>query len=388
MRPRIKPALHRIWRDPHTLQVGLDPAHTLVLTGLDPVLAGVVDSLTGIRTEDALVTQAVAHGGSGADTRRLLRLLAEGGALDDAGRAAAGAVPGLGPAERERLLPDLAARSVAEGSIDGGVATMSRRREAHIAVFGAGRVGASIITLVSSSGVARVVVDDQAPTAPGDLAPAGLVAADVGTPRGEGAARAAARAAPSTEVMAVSPGHPLERPDLAVIAPDDEPDRRMADAFVRAGLPHLFVRMREGRAILGPFVLPGVSSCIRCHDLRRTAHDPRWPSVLSQALAAPRGAEACDVVLGTALASHAVMHVLAFLEGGRPPSLDATIEMDLPFGSVRRRTWSAHPACGCQFDPEQHASDESDGPRDAGKTPRSTGSSAHRRSGSSPMAAA
>jgi bacteriocin biosynthesis cyclodehydratase domain-containing protein len=377
-----------MWRDSQTLQVGLDPDHAVVLTGLDPVLAGVVDSLTGTRTEDALVTQAITHGGNGADTRRLLRLLADAGALDDAGRAAPGVVPGLGPTERERLQPDLAARSVAEGSLDGGVASMSRRRQARIAVFGAGRVGASILTLVSSSGVARVVVDDETPTRPGDLAPAGLTPSDVGTPRGEGAARVAAQAAPSTEVVTVRPGHPLERPDLAVIAPDDEPDRRMADAFVRAGLPHLFVRMREGRAILGPFVLPGVSSCIRCHDLRRTAHDPRWPSVLSQVLQAPRGIGACDVALATALASHAVLHVLAFLEGGQPPSVDATIEMDLPFGSIRRRSWSAHPACGCQFDPVLSTSDEPDGPRVSGKPPNSAGSSAHRRSGTSPMAAA
>ncbi|MGH3487424.1 MAG: ThiF family adenylyltransferase [Actinopolymorphaceae bacterium] len=366
MRPQIKPALHRIWRDPGTLQVGLDPDHALVLTGLDPALASVVDSLTGVRTEEALVTQAVARGGSGAGARRLLRLLAEGGALDDAGQSRDGAVPGLGPAERERLRPDLAARSVADGSLDGGVATLRSRREARIAVFGAGRVGASIITLAASSGVARVIVDDRTPTGPGDLAPAGLFAADVGTPRGEGAARAAALAAPSTEVTTVRPGHPLERPDLAVIAPDDEPDRRMADAFVRAGLPHLFVRMREGRAILGPFVLPGASSCIRCHDLRRTAQDPRWPSVLAQALTTPRGAGACDVVLATTLASHAVLHVLAFLEGGQPRSVDATLEMDLPYGSVRRRSWSAHPACGCQFDPERDAGNAGaveDGPR-------------------------
>jgi bacteriocin biosynthesis cyclodehydratase domain-containing protein len=354
VRPQIKPALHRIWRDPGTLQVGLDPDHALVVTGLDPALAGLVDSLTGVRTEESLVTQAVAHGGSGQSARRLLRLLAEGGALDDAGCSTDGAEPGLGPAERERLQPDLAARSVAEGSLDGGVACLRRRREARVAVFGAGRVGATIVTLTASSGVARVIVDDQTPAGPGDLAPAGLITADVGTPRGEGAARAAALAAPSAEVMTVRPGRPLERPDLAVIAPDDEPDRRMADAFVRAGLPHLFVRMREGRGILGPFVLPGASSCIRCHDLRRTAQDPRWPNVLAQALAAPRGAGACDVVLATTLASHAVLHVLAYLEGGQPPSVDATLEMDLPFGSVRRRSWSAHPACGCQFDPEQH----------------------------------
>lgn len=351
MRPQLKPALRRLWRDRETLQIGVDPDRALVVTDLGPALVEVVDGLTGVRTEEALVHDALSRGASASATRRLLRLLAEGGALDDAESARA-ALEGLGPAERERLRPDVAACSVATGSLDGGAETLARRRRSRVAVLGAGRVGASIATLVAAAGVGRVSVVDPTLTRHSDLAPAGLDAGDVGTPRAVGACRSATASAPSSEAAPVADGHLVARPDVAVLAPDDEPDRKLADTFVRAGIPHLLVRLREARAVLGPFVLPGESSCIRCHDLHRAARDPGWSQVLAQLMAEPSTSAACDVVLATNVASAAVLHLLAFVDGVRPPSVDATIEMDLPFGASRRRSWSTHPACGCQWDPE------------------------------------
>ena len=35
MRPLLKPALRRLWRDPATLQLGIDPRHAVVLGGVD-----------------------------------------------------------------------------------------------------------------------------------------------------------------------------------------------------------------------------------------------------------------------------------------------------------------------------------------------------------------
>ncbi|REF35507.1 ThiF family adenylyltransferase [Thermasporomyces composti] len=354
MRPRLKPALRRVWRDHQTLQIGLDPDNAVVVTGLDPALRKIVDNLTGRRTEEALLAQARAHGVTDTRARRLLRILADAGALDD-GDVDGTVLCGLEPTERQRLMPDLAARSLVSKSPDGGTGTLARRRRARLAVHGAGRIGASIATLLGAAGVGTVLVADPTKTRPGDLAPAGLGPVDVGRPRAAGVRRAVTAFTSSTTVSVVGESTPL-RPHVAVLAPDDEPDRMLADALVRAGIPHLVVRMRDARAIVGPFVLPGKSSCVRCHDMHRAARDPAWPRVLAQLLGAPHHAPACDVVLATMTAAYASLHVLAFLDGMRPPSVDATLEIDLPFGSVRRRTWSAHPACGCQWDPEPRPS--------------------------------
>lgn len=353
MRPRLKPALRRVWRDHQTLQIGLDPDHALVVTGLDPALGEIVDNLTGRRTEEVLLTQARAHGATDAGARRLLRILAEAGALDD-GDVDDAALRGLGPVERQRLWPDLAACSLVSGSPDGGAGTLARRRRARLAIHGAGRIGASIATLLGAAGVGTILVADSTTARPGDLAPAGLSSVDVGRPRAAGVRRAVSAAAPSTQVSVAGEAAVTVRPHLAVLAADDEPDRTLADSLVRAGIPHLVVRTRDAHAVLGPFVLPGRSSCVRCHDMHRAARDPAWPRVLAQLLNAPNRGSACDVVLATLVAAHASLHVLAYLDGTSPPSVDATLEIDLPLGTVRRRTWSAHPACGCQWDPEPH----------------------------------
>ena len=39
MRPQLNPALRQLWRDEHTLQLGVDPAHAAVLAGLDDASA-------------------------------------------------------------------------------------------------------------------------------------------------------------------------------------------------------------------------------------------------------------------------------------------------------------------------------------------------------------
>jgi len=103
---------------------------------------------------------------------------------------------------------------------------------------------------------------------------------------------------------------------------------------------------------VGPLVLPGRSSCSRCHDLHRADRDPGWPSVAAQlaGTARPRGPAACDVVLATAVAAHAGLQALAYLDGDpAPPAVDGTIEVALSDGSVRRRSWTRHPACGCTW---------------------------------------
>jgi len=96
-------------------------------------------------------------------------------------------------------------------------------------------------------------------------------------------------------------------------------------------------------------VLPGRSSCGRCHDLHRADRDPAWPSVAAQLTdAARQRAAACDVVLATAVAAQASTQVLAYLDGDpSPPAVDGTIEVDQVDGRMRRRGWTIHPLCGC-----------------------------------------
>ncbi len=65
-------------------------------------------------------------------------------------------------------------------------------------------------------------------------------------------------------------------PDCGVLVGVGEPDRELLDAWTRAGTPYLLVRLTEGRAVVGPFVVPGQT---RLPALHRRAPHRRRPAV-------------------------------------------------------------------------------------------------------------
>lgn len=351
MRPALKPGLRRVWRDDHTVQIGTDPDCATLLTGIDHALAHIIESLTGTRTADAVITYGATMGVPAHRTRRLLELLRECGVLDDGDRSEA-ALRGLRPTERERLRPDLLAASISSGRLDGGTDTLTRRRRAHIAVHGAGRVGASIASLLAAAGIGQVTVLDPYPVEPADLAPAGHDADHLGMSRAAAAMQRIRQIAPRSrrsrdDWLDIARGS--ARPDLVVLAPDDAVDRSLGAQLVRDGVAHLVAGVHEIRGVVGPLVIPGVTSCLRCLDLHRGSRDPDWPTMMQAMRTSNLPTRAVDVVLASTVAGIAALHVLAFLDERLPPSVDGTIELLLPFGVARRRTRAAHPGCGCQW---------------------------------------
>jgi hypothetical protein len=347
VRPVLNPALRRLWRDETTLQIGLDPQRALVLRGVDPSAARFVESLDGTRTLPAAIEAAPRIGLDETRARRLLDLLRSGGALADAA-ADQRPLSLLPPSERDRLAPDLASLSLVHPTGDGGAAVLARRREAAVLVVGGGRIGAGVATLLAASGVAHVTVTDRGVTRAIDANPAGLPADAVGRPR-EDAARAAMRRVAGA--VGAEPPTGRRDPDVAVLAPVGPLDRELADRLLRRGVAHLVVGIRETVGVVGPLVLPGESSCLRCADLARTDRDPAWPAVAAQLATAQRpDSVPCDGVLATLVAAQAALQVLALIDcRNRPPTVDGTLETRLPDGVTRRRSWRPHPACGCRW---------------------------------------
>jgi len=337
VRPVLKPALRRIWRDDTTLQLGADPARALLLRGLDPPLAGTLRLLDGSRRAQDVVADAECAGVAPAATTGLLELLAAGSALDDAG----GAVPTAADGDRERLVPDRASLSLLAPRPGEADAALGRRYASRVLVRGGGRVGGTLALLLGAAGV-RVAVEDDEPACPADLAPGGLVRADLGAARGGALQRRLPAPAPRG------------RPHLVLLAPPGPgavPPGQAA-ALAAAGVPHLVAAVRETTGVVGPLVLPGITGCLRCVDLHRAERDPGWPLVAAQLAAGGRGGtDACDTALATVVAGVAALQVLAFLDAapGAPPPATAggTLELALPDWRLRRRSWPVHPCCSC-----------------------------------------
>lgn len=142
-------------------------------------------------------------------------------------------------------------------------------------------------------------------------------------------------------------------PALVLLTDDLVVDPCLVSELVAGRTPHLQVWLRDGVGIIGPLVLPGRSSCLRCADLHRSDADPEWPSLAAQLLGRTGHGSAATVRATAALALGQVEHVLRGPCAGEAPpgSLGATLELDVAVHSLRRRPWSPHPRCGCRAHP-------------------------------------
>lgn len=357
-RPLLPAALRPVWRADGELQLGLDPARAVVVDGIDEPTARLLIELDGNRTEADVLAGAA---GAGVDPAVLSGLLADlrgAGVLAEVGPgttarpAEPAPPPGSAAAARAfgapgaagRLGPDLASLALLDPPTS-PLAVLRRRRTATVVVHGAGRVGMSVASLLAAAGVGRVHVADRGPVRPGDVAPAGIPAADVDRTLSGAAVSALHRVAPEVQSGAPAPGR---RPDLVVLPSVEPVDATLRGVLVDAGVPHLVVGVRETTAVAGPLVLPGLTGCLRCADLHRTDRDPAWPVVAAQLAGVRRRRdEPCDVVLATVAAGVAALQCLAHLDGRPVAATGASLELALPDWRLRRRGWPPHPRCDC-----------------------------------------
>jgi bacteriocin biosynthesis cyclodehydratase domain-containing protein len=372
LRPVVKAALRRVWRDPSTLQIGVHPDRALVLGGVGGRTADLVAAIDGTRDDEALRATAQSLGLDPTLADRLVTLLANACVIDDAASDPALDVE-LSHAERDRLAPDLASISIASGCLDGGLSALRRRQRSTVGIVGAGRVGATIGSLLAAAGVGHVVVEDDATCRPGDCAPAGAALVDTGASRAQAAHAAAHRASDSVRTTALSAAQPF---DLVVLAPTGALDPSIHEELLRSGTTHLVASVRETTGVVGPFVVPGATACLQCLDLHRTDRDPAWPMIAAQLATDGRrsSVQACDVALATLVASVAALQLLAWIDGtdraGSGSTLatqNGTLELTLPDWRIRRRRWSPHPSCGCHWPGGAAAAPPSNGPTDGAR---------------------
>jgi hypothetical protein len=334
----------------------LPAATPLLRTGRAGVQVGGVDSADGLLLgPDAEGVAAVLRGLDGRRAQRTVIADAVRGGLDPAGVATVlEGLRGIGllvELDAADLLasdagPAAAARTATE--LPAALAPASggwrARRKAVVLVEGATRVGTPLAAMLGASGVGRVSVADPGVTGAGDAVVGGLSATDEGRPRVLAAADAVRRANPLTDLRPLAPG---AAPDLVVLARPWAASDPLVAGHRRAGVPHLVATVRGETGVVGPLVVPGRTSCLRCGDLHRRDADPRWPWLAAQLTAAeppPSGATVTCLLT----AAVAALQVLAFLDGNAAPAaLEATLELRPPDLLPRVRRWPPHPGCDC-----------------------------------------
>lgn len=141
--------------------------------------------------------------------------------------------------------------------------------------------------------------------------------------------------------------------DLVVLSDYLVADPRMVRELHNQRVSHLLVRVRDGAGLVGPLVIPGVTSCLGCADLHRRDRDAAWPAVAAQLRDTVGAADRATLLATTALALSQVHRVIGAVLGSPaadpepPPALNATLEFDIHAGSIVARHWTRHPLCSC-----------------------------------------
>jgi hypothetical protein len=326
--------------DAEVLQVGgVDGGAGLRVSPAGPGIAALLRRLDGRRSQRTVRRDAMAGGLAPDAVDSLLAGLRDAGLLHDLAAADLLATD-PGPAAAARAGAELPA------AVPGGQAggRWRARRQSAVVVEGADRVGTPLAAVLAASGVGRVHVRDRGSTRAGEAIVGGLAAADEGRPRALAAADAVRRASPLTDLRPLPPGQP---PDLVVLCRPWAAVDPLSVAWQRAGIPHLVATVREETGVVGPLVLPGESSCLRCAEAWRRDDDPAWPRLAAQ-LAAADAAPSGSTITCLLTALTAAVQVLAQLDGAeQPAAVNATVELRPPAYSPRLRRWDPHPDCPC-----------------------------------------
>ena len=159
---------------------------------------------------------------------------------------------------------------------------------------------------------------------------------------------------PAPERLASGPprdGRP--RREVHVVCGVGEPPRTRLDQRVSDGVTHLLLRFVEGRALVGPLVVPGATACLRCLDLHRTDVDPAWPLLVEQYSRftrqdRPDGVpEPVDAALAHVAMGWATRELTAHLCGGVPLTRSRVLTLSSDLTEVAVQEYPQRPDCGC-----------------------------------------
>ncbi|MFC4856785.1 TOMM precursor leader peptide-binding protein [Actinophytocola glycyrrhizae] len=332
VRPRVVAGLPVLRRRGGELQIGLDPRHAVVVDGLPDRVVAAAGRFTGDRTTDEL-----ADGLDATERKTLANLLdslRDHGLVEDATPAPARLAGERSAAQVHALMTGLPPHDHPIG-----------RADLAVAVQGESRLAVATGCLLAAAGVGWVHVAATGVVRPEDVG-TGYREEDVGTPRLVAARRALRRAEPTVRAAQFDV---TRAPDLVVLTDALVPRPELVDMVMRAAIPHLLVRVRDTIGIVGPLVVPGLTSCLRCADLHRSDRDACWPQIAVQLAGQTQLTDLTNTQATAAFAVAQVLEAAGWLRGAgeRPTTCETSVALEPRMATVRHRAWSAHPRCPC-----------------------------------------
>ena len=238
---------------------------------------------------------------------------------------------------------------------------MAARAGRVVAVVGVGRLWAVAVDVLTASGVGTLLLDDAREVHPTEVGVGGLREHHVGRRRDDALRDVVVLGRRGTQVGDAQ----QDSPDVVVLVVEEGVGVLRTARLVAEGVPHLVVTVTAWGAVVGPFVLPGETACVRCVELQveALADDAEDDALRTRETAGSVGAAGAAgspsagaaqeerVPQSSAVAATAgalvAAEVVAYLDGRRPATAGASIEVETLDAMPRLRGWSVHPRCGC-----------------------------------------
>lgn len=233
--------------------------------------------------------------------------------------------------------PELQMVTHRKGVHDGGRQALRNRARSRIDIYGCGLIGASLARVLAASGIGELRLIDQRSISSQHLPIAPL--ASVGLNAAKDLEHRLSRDYP--KVLS----RKIKQPTLVIVTRQPSPSEILT--WMNFSLPHLPIESRGDCVEVGPLVLPGRSSCLRCLTLDRLDHDSNWYSVelCGQVEHEPPAALA---QLAAGISALAALSLVDSPESQALSLVDTTLRVDgaLAISAVSRRR---HPRCGCAW---------------------------------------
>lgn len=312
-RPWLRDDVPLVWRSSTCVEIGFPP-HPTRLDGMDEAHVSWLRGLRGEQTLETALAEGRSRGLGVAGMRRLLAAAVCSGLVDDAARMPQ-TLREAPPPVRDLLAGDVAAARHVHGSTARAREVIDRRRSAEVAVHGESPLADALALTLTCAGVGHVVR-----SAPGHSS--------------------------SRKHRRMSAGHACH-----VLCDSAHPDGAADPDAMALDIPHLALTVAGAQAVIGPLVIPGRTSCLRCRDLHLADADSSWPRAAVQWSARRPGPLAAG--LAHAAGALGALQVLALIDAGprevRASAVDGVLVLTLPDAHIVRQARPPHPLCGCRW---------------------------------------
>lgn len=329
---QINPGLARLYRENLGRQYGyqenkitLDSLTTGQHRALDLLEQGIADQQIELLPKMANAPQA--------EVRQLIQRL--GGAL----RMTSSFFPEFSELEIQARFSEIL-RLYSSSELDPALA-LKVRRNSRIFIDSMAPIGLTLARGLGAAGVGTILTDDQARIQPSDTGALGYSAQGLGDPRAAHAKQLLADQISIQQHSRVT--RSLDKVDIAILCTTDVLNPKTSQRWLSRDIPHLMVRFDEIGVEISHLVIPGLTPCLNCVELRRLESDSTWAEVATQLDYLERDlGDAASILFASSIALSRTLKRL-----DQPLSEQAQTSIRLDYGRSVRESQIAHSACGC-----------------------------------------